>query len=232
MKERFEENKSQKLLRKYVTLIILVTVFGLMYFIFSILFPAYSFKINLSERIGSFLGSKGNSNICMKMKKDSNFQYHCYEALINSVKLVEECDLIKDYYGHNGNWKDVCFTTLAGRLKDKDICMKVSDNEITKSGCYSTVAEASLDENICELATNSYSQGSCFEYIAENKNKPNLCFKAGEYKNNCLTEFAYRLRDASLCEDVDNNVNYYYEETPKDRCLRYSKGEKDPVMIY
>ena len=207
-------------------------MFGMLYFIITIFYPAYSFNINLSKRIGSFLGLKGSSNICMKMKKDSRIQYYCYETLIDSVKSVNGCNQIKDFYGMNGNWKEVCYRSLARRLKDATVCQESQDNENIKSLCYEEVAEASLDANLCELATDSIRKGNCYYILAQKLNKLDLCYKAEEYKNNCLTEFAYKLRDATLCKSVDNNVNYYYEETPKDRCLRYSQGEKDPVMIY
>ena len=172
-----------------------------------------------AESLGRLLGLKGDSDICMNATNSST-QFYCYETVINSTESIQECDNFKDNLGVNGNWKYVCYRNLARRLKDKEICRKVIDDEDARSLCYAQVAQAALDEKICELATVPNRQGYCYNILGQKLNKPDLCFKAVDYEGSCFIELAYINRDSTLCENI-------VEAKPKDRCLRYAQGQRD-----
>ena len=206
--------------RPLIIMSLLLVCAAVLFFFRGVLYPI----------IGSMPGYFGNPELCRNVTDKNSLKYYCYETVMKSIDSAEECDSMKDDFSVNGNWKHVCYTGVAERQKNKNICLKITDDEDIKSFCYSQVAVALLDEKVCDLATGPYRRGYCFYTLALKLQKPNLCFRAEEYKNGCFIELAYILKDVALCENVPINTNDE-QESPKERCIRYSRGQKDPIMI-
>lgn len=57
---------------------------------------------------------------------------------------ASHCGKINDETG-----KDLCYSTLANKIKDKKLCEKIKDSQI-KNGCFVSLAMITQDATICE----------------------------------------------------------------------------------
>lgn len=106
-------------------------------------------------------------------------------------------------YSDIGN-RDICYTNLAKTSKRKTWCDKV---EVSKNNCYSEVAVATLNEDICGLITLQYPPRDPYEGIR-------LCFKA----------VALAKLDESICELIADT-------TLEASCINEIKLKKDGIHV-
>ncbi len=107
------------------------------------------------------------------------------EENMATKKISEDC-LAKE----NNIAIAVCIIVSAEKLKDESLCESISLDNMSglQDTCYTKVASAKMDENICSLI---------------NDETGNL--------DNCIGEVAIRKGDSSLCEKISR-------QEEKDRC--------------
>ncbi len=117
----------------------------------------------------------------------------------------------------NEGEKTGCYTALAIKLNNKDLCFKAQKNicltkfaiekkmpeicELTEDSCYTSYGRAYNDINICNKMKESLNVDSCFREFAIKNNDLELCnkIKGDTTKKGCYNSIAYQLKDPSLC---------------------------------
>ncbi|MFH1789295.1 MAG: hypothetical protein ABH834_07940 [Candidatus Altiarchaeota archaeon] len=60
--------------------------------------------------------------------------------------------------------KDVCYSTLASKNKDKKLCEKIDDSQI-KDGCFVSLAMISQDPTVCDGISDEKVAADCTESV-------------------------------------------------------------------
>ena len=134
--------------------------------------------------------------LCLKLNIEIQ-RDDCYTALAKSNKDPNLCD-------KTATWKkDICYRDLASLTADEKLCEKIDGSKIE---CYISVAKVKKDPNICRNLEEG--QEDCYQEVAVASNNPQLC---EELKDNiktmlCYTVVASRLRDSSICENINEEA--------------------------
>jgi hypothetical protein len=158
-----------------------------------------SYKNKCYGEIGKL---KLSVEICKRV--DSDFEKtNCISHIATTKKDISICDEIKE------DRQFRCINAVAFEKGDPEIC-KQSKN---KDPCFSALARKNKDSQLCKEIYDDDSTDHCFEDLAEIKKDPSLCIlirdRAAAY--NCIKEFAKE--DASACEHLQDE---YKEDCQKE----------------
>jgi len=119
---------------------------------------------------------------------------YCYNTVINGngVIEVEPCLNLKT---DNSFLKILCLGGVVKAKGNTNICEQAPNLDI-KLGCYSHLAYATSDPNLCEkVGASSYNDNNfispqaCYYFMARVKEDPSLCEKSGSLKQDCYYWF-------------------------------------------
>ena len=109
------------------------------------------------------------------------------------------------------SFEDICITGIAGKHENITLCRKVSSDQ--RRSCYAFVAEVANNPELCAEAGTQKDQ--CYEQYSRDRQDPSVCDKISDINNkdSCYNNAANMIGDPTLCDKI-RSVNQ------KDSCYR------------
>ena len=129
-------------------------------------------------------------SVCDNFQGDRDYCYLGFAESSNYVN-VNLCDKIQSNYLST---KDRCYISIARKLRDIDVCKKISV-DVLREDCYKELAKELKAPNLCK----NIQQGKC-------------CFYCAAPRDDCYIEVAKELREPDICEEAVCNKGWCYRE--------------------
>jgi len=131
--------------------------------------------------------------------EDSGSRFYCYEGIAESKNSSALCDEIEDRY-----WSNICFKEVGMNTNDALLCNKITTQE-SKNACVLDVSFDLKDETICSgIQDSAPLTERCFTKVAVAKRDVNICRNLPPpfAQDRCTLKVIYDVGDPSMCNFV------------------------------
>lgn len=167
--------------------------------------------------------NKQNQEICDSLDNLETKQ-RCYKGVGVALGDLSICeDIGSDCYAeiavkngdivlcnnYSGSKKESCIRDVAEVNKDHSLCSQLDSDYDWE--CYALVGKATLRVDLCDKSAAHYRE-DCLNHIAQEKRDHEICYKQSDEKSkdNCLSDLAYHLNDAGICDQITGIADECY----------------------
>jgi hypothetical protein len=159
--------------------------------------------INKARCINGVAGKANDTNICYE-HEDRDDRYTCISIVAEDNNNLSLCDEISDQEEREG-----CVKDIARKKRDETLCEGLE--EIMRDLCYSQVAEAKNDVNICDKTKDGYFRSECYKNVGAKTGEMDLCLSMNveeSYRQACLMEVSKRGDSSDACKRLEGDDLY------------------------